>query len=386
MTAAPCAVPCFLQFLLFLLFHLLQQENPMRGFGKSGMHLAGAGRAALVCALLASPALLGAQGAQEKGDAKLERLEQQISELAAISEGTVGVAIVHLESGRALYLNGSESFPMASTFKVPVAVEVLHRVDHGDFTLDSMIALQPGDLHPGSGTLTDLFNSPGVVLSVRNLMELMLRISDNSAADLMLRTAGGAPAVNARLKTLGVNGVRVDRPTVRLIADYIGIPTLATDDIPPAEFRKLAMAVSDSANQLAATHFEKDPRDTATPEGMAQLLQAIWKGKALSKTNTDILIDIMRRCLTGDARIKGILPPETVVAHKTGTLGGSESVHGAGTQNDVGVIDLPNGTGHLITVVLVKGEDDAERGERAIAQISRAAYDYFVSNPVPVFQ
>lgn len=270
---------------------------------------------------------------------------------------------------------------MASTFKVPVAVEVLHRVDEGDFTLDSMITIRPGDLHPGSGTLTNLFAQPGVVLSVRNLMELMLRISDNSAADLMLRTAGGAPAVNARLQALGVQGVRVDRPTVRLIADYIGIPTLATDDVPPDAFRKMAMAVPDSVNQQAATRFEKDPRDTATPEGMATLLQAIWRGKALSKGSTDLLIDIMRRCLTGDARIKGILPPETVVAHKTGTLGGGESVHGAGTQNDVGVIELPNGAGHLITVVLVKGEDDEERGEKTIAQISRAAYDYFVTNP-----
>ena len=353
----------------------------MRGFGGSGLRRAAIGRGALGFALMASPALLGAQAARTGAESGLRRLDRQITELARISKGTVGVAVVHLESGESLYLNKTESFPMASTFKVPVAVEVLHRVDEGDFTLDSMITIRPGDLHPGSGTLTNLFAQPGVVLSVRNLMELMLRISDNSAADLMLRTAGGAPAVNARLQALGVQGVRVDRPTVRLIADYIGIPTLATDDVPPDAFRKMAMAVPDSVNQQAATRFEKDPRDTATPEGMATLLQAIWRGKALSKGSTDLLIDIMRRCLTGDARIKGILPPETVVAHKTGTLGGGESVHGAGTQNDVGVIELPNGAGHLITVVLVKGEDDEERGEKTIAQISRAAYDYFVTNP-----
>ncbi len=355
----------------------------------------GFGKITLVCALVALPAVVGAQGANAsgagavrgsaaaaRGDAGIERLNGEIERLAAISEGTVGVAIVHLESGRSLFLNRSERFPMASTFKVPVAVEVLHRVDKGDFTLDSMIAIRPGDLHPGSGTLTNLFNNPGVVLSVRNLMELMLRISDNSASDLMLRTAGGSDAVNARMKALGVTGVRVDRSTVRLIADYIGIPPLASDDVPPEKFRELARAVPDSVNQIAATKFEDDPRDTATPEGMAQLLQAVWQGKALSKGSTDLLIDIMRRCMTGNARIKGILPPNTVVAHKTGTLGGGDNVRGAGTQNDVGVIELPDGAGHLVTVVFVKGEDDAERGEKAIAQISRAAYDYFVTNPV----
>ena len=368
----------------------------MRGFGSSGSHLGGAGRAVVVCALMVVPAIVGAQGeganagqasravqaSAARGGKALERLDKEIARLAEISHGTVGVAIVHLESGQSLYLNKTESFPMASTFKVPVAVEVLHRVDQGDFTLDSMIAIQPGDLHPGSGTLTNLFNNPGVALSVRNLMELMLRISDNSAADLMLRTAGGSRMVNDRLAALGVTGVRVDRPTVRLIADYIGIPTLASDDVPPEQFRKLAMAVPDSVNQIAATQFEKDPRDTSTPEGMAKLLQAVWQGKALSKANTDLLIDIMRRCITGDARIKGMLPPNTVVAHKTGTLGGGRNVQDAGTQNDVGIIDLPDGAGHLITVVFVKGEDDAERGESAIAQISRAAYDYFVTNPV----
>jgi beta-lactamase class A len=54
-------------------------------------------------------------------------------------------------------------------------------------------------LHPGSGTLTDLFAQPGVALSVRNLMELMLLISDNSATDVLLRIAGGGDAVKARL-------------------------------------------------------------------------------------------------------------------------------------------------------------------------------------------
>lgn len=348
----------------------------------------------IVGALVAMPAVGGAQAAKEAvasralvasstgRDAGLDRLDAEIQRLAAISHGTVGVALIHLETGRSLYYNKGERFPMASTFKVPVAVEVLHRVDAGDFTLDSMITLTPGDLHPGSGTLTNLFNHPGVSLSVRNLMELMLRISDNSAADLMLRTAGGSDAVNARLKALGVSGVRVDRPTVRLIADYIGIPTLKTDDVPPEQFRALSRAVPDSINQIAANEFEDDPRDTSTPEGMAQLLQAVWQGKALSSGSTDILIDIMRRCLTGGARIKGILPPNTVVAHKTGSLGGGRNVTGAGTQNDVGVIELPGDAGHLVTVVFVKGEDDSERGERAIAQISRAAYDYFVTNPV----
>lgn len=340
-------------------------------------------RTLLLFALAAPGGQVAGQATAPPAEPGLERLRTQIVALTKLSEGTVGVAIRHLETGRSVSVSGAEPFPMASTFKVPVAVQVLSRVDRGELRLDSMIAVQPGDLHPGSGTLTELFNNPGVVLSVRNLLELMLRISDNSAADLMLRAAGGARAVDARLAALGVRGIRVDRPTVRLIADYIGVRNLATDTVSPSRFEELAAAISDSAHQAAARTFERDPRDTATPDGMAALLTTVWRGEALSRGSTALLLDIMYRCLTGSARIRGLLPPDTRVAHKTGTLGGGPAVAGAGTQNDVGIIDLPNGAGHLVVVVLVKGEDQAERGERAIAQIARAAYDYFVTSPGP---
>lgn len=334
-----------------------------------------------ILALFAPGGVLTGQSASSLPEPGLARLQAQIAALAAISQGTVGVAALQLETRRVVSLNGMESFPMASTFKVPVAVQVLTRVDRGELRLDSMIVVRPGDLHPGSGTLTPLFNNPGVVLSVRNLMELMLRISDNSAADLMLRTAGGAPAVNAGLTALGVRGIRVDRPTVRLIADYVGIGNLPSDNVPPAQFDTLEAAVSDSAAQAAAIAFERDPRDTATPLGMATLLEKIWRGQALSAASTALLLDIMTRSLTGRERIKGFLPPNTPVAHKTGTLGGGSEVHDVGTQNDAGIVHLPNGAGHLVVVAFVKGEEDASRGERAIAQIARAAYDFFVTSP-----
>ena len=328
--------------------------------------------------------IAGAQGAGSVGDPGLSRLESQVAELAKLSGGSVGVAVVHLESGRAVYLNRDTAFPMASTVKVPIAVRLLTQVDRGELRLDSMIAVRPGDLHPGSGTLTELFNHPGVVLSVRNLMELMLRISDNSATDILLRTAGGGTAVNARLSALGVSGIRADRPTVRLIADYVGVRSLKSDDEGIADFRRLSEMVSDSGRREALVSFSADPRDTATPVGMARLLELIWRRQAASPASTEVLLDIMYRCLTGADRIKGMLPPATRVAHKTGSLAPDSGIRGGRTANDVGIIDLPNGAGHLVTVIFVKNADDGAKSDRAIAHIARAAFDYFaVGNPVP---
>ncbi|MGH7458141.1 MAG: class A beta-lactamase [Longimicrobiaceae bacterium] len=309
-------------------------------------------------------------------DPGLARLRAEIERLAEIAGGEVGVGVIHLESGREAYLNRGERFPMASSYKVPIAVQLLTRVDRGELRLDSMIALQPGDLHPGSGTLTELFDDPGVVLSLRNLLELMLLISDNSATDLVLKTAGGPAAVTGRMRSMGLGGVRVDRPTVRLISDWIGIEDLPSDDVSPAEFRELAEAVAEVDRSASAAVFDANPRDTSTPEAMVALLARIWSEEVLSPGSSELLLDIMERSTTGTERIKGMLPPGTDVAHKTGTIGG--------TTNDVGIIQLPDGAGHVAIAVFVKkSERSVETRERAIAQISRAVYDFFLFTAVP---
>ena len=80
----------------------------------------------------------------------------------------------------------------------------------------------------------------------------------------------------------------------------------------------------------------------------------------------------MLRCETGENRIKGLLPPDTRVMHKTGTLG-------IGVANDVGIIQLPENAGNVVAAIFVKeSKADPATQERAIAQIARAAYDYFL--------
>ena len=278
----------------------------------------------------------------------LDPLSAEFDRLAKLPSGMVGVTAVHVETGRRATFNGSESFPMASSFKVPIAMQLLHRVDEGQEKLDRMVTIELSDYHPGSGTLTPLFNppgmeKPGVALSLRHLLELMLRISDNSATDILLREVGGPEAVSQRLKALDVKGIVVSGPTKTMIENW------RTD----------------------AEAFNKDTRDSSTPDGMALLLQRLALGKALSPQNTGLLLDVMRRCDTGEGRLKGILPAGTVVMHKTGSIGG--------TTNDVGVIRLPGEAGHVAIAVFVKASAaPVAQRERVIAEIARAAHDYFL--------
>lgn len=318
-----------------------------------------------------------AQSSVSAQEPALERLKREMGRLATQAGGTVGASALHLETGRRVSINGSDRFPMASTFKVPIAVQLLTLVDKGEVRLERMIEIKQSDLHPGSGTLTDLFNKGGLALSVRNLLELMMLISDNSATDVLLRTAGGAQAVTARMRALGIEGINVDRSTLQLIADWVGIKELPAEDaLSPGAFGPLAAAVKQEDRSSAAKRFDADPRDTSTPDAMVDLLARIHRKEGLKPDSAELLLDIMRRCRTGEARLRGILPQGTVVQHKTGTIGG--------TTNDVGVIKLPDDAGHVAIAVFVKSsEKDSAARERAIAEIARAVHDFFLFNPRP---
>ncbi len=308
----------------------------------------------------------------------LKRLGAQVEHLAEASLGTVGVAAIHLERGEGIFLHGDERFPMASTYKVPIAVEILAQVDEGKRAISDLIELLPGDHFVTHGALSDYFDTPGSKISTHTVLGMMLRNSDNLATDLLFREAGGAKPITARMEAIGARGIRVDRTTRALIANWLGRSDATVESpVPAAEYNRLVSpealaALTPERQQALNRAFNSDPRDTATPRAMATLLRKIWQREILSEESSALLIDIMARCITGANRLKGALPPGTPVAHKTGTIGE--------TTNDVGVITLPDG-GHVITVVYIKESKlpSNEAMEPVIAHIARTVYDYFVT-------
>lgn len=299
-------------------------------------------------------------------------LEADIAAFAARSGGVVGVAAWRLdERGPRVLMNGSERFPMASTFKIAVAAAVFAEVDAGRVRLDQPVALDPRQFVP-SEVIAERFIHPGVSLSVHNLLELMLTESDNTATDALVALVGGPQAVTAWLRQRGIQGQRVDRDTAGLLRDFFGLPAGSLPEM------LAAAAKSDPDFEKRARQpnpaFDNDPRDTSTPDAMAQLLTAIFNGQALSPASTQELTAIMERCRTGKSRLKGLLPEETVVAHKTGTLGGSA--------NDVGVITLPREKGRIaLAVFITKSALKLEERERIIAEIARSVRDFYAFAP-----
>lgn len=295
----------------------------------------------------------------------------EIERHAAAAGATVGVSALHLESGRRVRVNADRRFPLASTYKVPMAAYALHLVSRGQLSPEQLIEVRPEDLVISS-SITRLFPHPGIRLSLLNLMEAMLIQSDNTATDVLLRTVGGGEAVTAWLRDRGIDGLRVDRSTADLIRDYMGMPrspaamagqyeAMDLDGLTDADWRRLY-------DRLLA-----DPRDQGTADAMTTLLAGLWQDAWLDAAHGEQLRAVMGRCLTGSARLSGRMPAQQLpLAHKTGSLGG--------TINDAGVIELPDHRGTVILTVFTQSPStlEAESGERLIADVGRTLYDYFL--------
>jgi beta-lactamase class A len=300
-----------------------------------------------------------------------ERLKLQLENAVRGVEGIVGVAAKHLETGEEVLLNGDVKFPMASVFKLPVFVELMAQIGDGKYALDDMIKIEIPDQHLGSGMLSSL-DVPGIMLSIRNLVNMMMMISDNSATDIIVNKVG-PENVNARMRSYGIAGISVDRTCQELIMDWLG---LDYDKYKGLGLEEVMNAISKDTrgNSEAAAKakeiFSSDERDQATPAAMNRLLELIFTKKILDDKSCEYIIDVLLKCQTGARRIKGDLPRGSKVAHKTGTIGG--------TVNNAGIIFLPNDLGHVVLTVFSKDTTlETDEVEDIIAQIARFVYDYF---------
>jgi len=282
----------------------------------------------------------------------------------------MGVAALRLASGTRIGHDAGERFPMASTFKLAVALAVLARVDSGRVSLDDPVSISPSDFRLGPQPLADSVGPRGGNATVRQMLRSMMVHSDNLATDRLMRLVGGPAAVQAHLRARGIDGIRVDRYEAEVHWQYAGVR-----DVPPERewtlrrFDSITSAVPRARKDSAHAAFFADPRDTATPDGFVSLLAQLARGEGISAESRRLLLDAMAASRTGLRRIRAGLPPGTPVAEKTGTIGASV--------NDVGLITLPDGSQVAIAVLAKGSARETARVEDAIARAARVVYDHF---------
>jgi beta-lactamase class A len=329
----------------------------------------------VLVALFLNFALNASAFAQKPDVSALETAFQRISGAA---RGRVGIALIHLESGTTIDVRGHERFPMASIVKLPIAIEVLQQVAEGKLTLDRAVWLAPNDIRPCC-TIERRHPKGGVSRPVIELLELAIVESDNTAADALLKLVGGVDVVERRLRGMGFRLMNVDRTEGQLLLDMAGVTNAPPPEQWTIEIQRKLLADSDRESVTRGrAHYLVDERDTATPYETAQLLGRLQLGDLLPRSQTDLLMGLLLQTKTGPRRIKGRLPPDTLVAHKTGTT--------AAVINDAGIIMLPPGSkigGRVVLVVYIAGGASIGAMERTVAQIGAATFEFFTGRTVP---
>ncbi len=305
------------------------------------------------------------------------QIQKQITTIVNQTGGKVGIGVYSLVSHQGFYWNGDKFFPMCSTYKVAIAVRLLQLVEAGTLHLDQLITIEPQDLIPGgTGVISEQLFYPGVKISLMNLLSLMIRLSDNTATDKILSLIGGPEAVTETVRKLGIENMRIDRPTMGIVEDAYGVRS-QIDAIPKnkrnlAELLKIFNSASIESQKKGMHAFETSDLDTTTPKAMVTLLESIVTNKALQPKYADLLLDVMSQTQTGETRLKGLMPKSIIVAHKTGTI--------QRIANDVGVlIPKDNLKNKVIVVVYVNANTKGEtNSNHAIARVAQVAYQHFI--------
>lgn len=296
--------------------------------------------------ILASLGLIAVEPVTDAG-----ALESRVKAIADGFHGVMGVFARNLENGESVALNADERFPTASVIKLAVLVEAYQQIEQGKLSAADRVVLRDsakvgiGD----SGTLNELHD--GIELTVQDLLNLMVVVSDNTATNLLVERIG-TRAANARMEALGLENTKIFRPTFR-----DGHP-----DCCPELEREFGLGMS-------------------TPREMGRLMEMIASGRVVSPNASKQMFDILRRQQDTNMIPRRLpLGAGAIVANKTGTdeekqpdaSGRKGHIH-----NDVAIVKTP-GTTWVLAIFTRRGESPWWTAENDAlvkgAEISEAVY------------
>jgi len=282
--------------------------------------------------ILPFAAFLIAQGASRD----TTPLQDQLRRIIASSGAEVAVAYRTLDGGTELLLDADKPFHAASTMKVPVLIELFRQAQTGALALDDTLVIRnqfrsivdgsPYTLSEGDDSDSEVYAALGKPMTLRKLCELMITVSSNFAANLLIERLG-VENIRRTVTSLGADGMQVLR------------------------------GVED---QKA---FDKGMNNTTTARGLLVLLDRLAHGRAVGRDADRAMIEILERQKFNDAIPAGV-PAGTAIAHKTGNI---TRIH-----HDAAIVFAPR---PYVLVLLVRGIDDRKKSAALMADLSRAIYD-----------
>jgi len=270
-------------------------------------------------------------------------LNTRIQEIVASKHADVGLAIKGPNEKDTLFINGNEHFPLQSVFKFHIALAVLSQVDKGKYSLSQKIKITKKDLLPDLySPIRDRYPN-GVTLPLSEILAYTVSQSDNVGCDVLLRMIGGPGVVERYCNSIGI--------------------------------RDISIKINEEEQQ---SNWNSQFKNWTTPKAANEIVELFYRNKnnLLSKKSHYFIWKVMRETKTGEGRLRGQLPTKSIVAHKTGSSGTSKQGITAAV-NDIGVVFLPDGSHYFISVFITESTENAATNEKIIADINKAAWDYF---------
>ena len=272
--------------------------------------------------LLAAPTLILTRPAWAQELPALADYERQ-------SGGRIGLHAENLKSGKKIAWRAEERFVMCSTFKASLVACTLSRVDRGKEDLARSISYGPDDLQDFYAPVAKQNLAKGR-MTVREMCEAAVELSDNACANLLLASIGGPAVLTDFWRSTGDAVSRLDHNEPVLNRSKSG-----------------------------------DPHDTTTPIAMAGSLRRFLLGNVLSPEARGRLLNWMIACQTGANRLRGGLPVAWQIADKTGNNG----VDAAG---DIAMVWPAPGMSVVICAYTQGGTPSASQLESVFREIGRA--------------
>lgn len=267
-------------------------------------------------------------------------LTDRLETLAKAHKGHVAIAVKHLTTGEAYFLNADEPMPTASLIKLAVMVEVYAQVHENKVRLSDMVTLHKADMVPGSGILTEHF-SPGVTIALRDAVRLMIAFSDNSATNLVLDHVGIRP-VNSRMESLKLPNTRINAKVFRG----------STTSVAPDQTKKFGLGSTTARESIA-------------------LLEMLHANKLASPALCQEMLGHLKKCDDKD-KFPRFLPAGVTIAHKTGSV--------SNARTDAGIMYFKQGP---VAVCVLSNENEDKRfapdnaGNVLCARVAKEVYDYY---------
>lgn len=302
------------------------------------------------------------------------KLANSLVQIGTEFGGSMGIAVVDVETGWGTGFNENAMLPQQSVSKTWVTLTALLQASKGELDLDAPIELTRADLTLFHQPIRREILAQGVVeSSAADLIERAIQQSDNTANNTLLLTVGGPHAVRTMLREQGLDGIRIGPGEIAMQSEIAGLrwrDAYSYDDA----FFDARDKVPDRLRTQAFESYLSDPVDGATPAAIAEALAAIQRGDVLPRQMADEFFTIMSNTSSGPNRLKGSLAEGWVLSHKTGTgqyWDGQQSGY-----NDVGMLFAPDSSPYAVAVMIGRTRTSVPENMAMMQAVTRAVTRY----------